>query len=247
MRLILSILLIAFLNEAQAQTKDSGEFIAVIGEASETYIPDMITFHFSISVVEKKQADAVEKLTNQTNLFIDKVIKFGINPKQIELSNYRLEEAFDYMSEKNKSIGYAAAENFELEVKYSIENFNAFIDSISSTKFKNLSFTYEQTFSDSMSNQIRNELIRKASDNATEIAQALADSRQIKLGEIYSLEYTRNVSSLYGVLYIPPPPPPISSMNMDAMKQPQISRRISLPGIEKTQQVRIVFRINNER
>jgi uncharacterized protein YggE len=109
MRAILAILLFVCITYAQGQTNDSGEFIAVIGEASGTYVPDMITFHFSINIVEKKQADAVEKLTYQTNLFIEKVINFGINPKKIELLNYRLEEAIDYLSDKNKSLGYQAS------------------------------------------------------------------------------------------------------------------------------------------
>jgi uncharacterized protein YggE len=247
MRQILMILFCAFIYPLYGQTNETGEFIAVIGEATGTYIPDMITFHFSINIIEKKQAEAVQKLNEQSNLFIDKVTNLGINSKQIKLSNYNLEEAFDYSSEKSKSIGYEASEDFELEIKYSTEVFNRFIDSISNTKFKNLSFTYEQTFSDSLSNQIRNDLITRASDNAMEIAQTLAKSRQVKLGTIYSIEYTRNVASLYGVLYIPPPPPPAEMDYAADMKRPEISSRISIKGIEKTQQVRLVIRINNER
>ncbi len=247
MRQILLLLFCANIFQLHGQTNSTGEFIAVIGEANGIYIPDMITFHFSINVVEKKQADAIQKLNEQANLFIDKVTNLGISSKQIKLSNYNLEEAFDYSNDKNKSIGYEASEDFELEIKYSTEDFNRFIDSVSHTKFKNLSFTYEQTFSDSLSNKIRNDLISKSSDNAMEIAQTLAKSRQIKLGAIYSIEYTRNVASLYGVLFVPPSPPSVAMGYAADMKRPEINSRISIKGIEKTQQVRLVIRINNER
>ena len=170
-------------------------------------------------------------------------ISLGIDSKDITLSNYNLEEAYDYSSEKAKNLGYEASESFELEIKYSDKSFNKFIDSISGTKFPNLSFSYERTFSDSLGNKIRNELIRQASDNAIEIAQTLAKSRKVILGDIYSIEYTRNNSSLYGLESIPPPP----TRQYDLKEAPKISSRISLKGIEKTQQVRIVFRINNAR
>ena len=246
MKQIFIIVCCFFIYQLNGQTNKAGEFIAVIGEANETFVPDMITFHFSINVIEKKQIEAVRKLNDQANLFIDKVISLGINPKDITLSNYNLEEAFDYSSEKAKNLGYEASESFELAITYSDESFNKFIDSISGTKFANLSFSYERTFSDSLNNRIRNELIRQASDNAMEIAQTLAKSRKVILGDIYSIEYTRNNSSLYGLESIPPPPPP-PTRQYDLKEAPKISSRISLKGIEKTQQVRIVFRINNAR
>jgi uncharacterized protein YggE len=247
MKKLLLIVFYLFMFSLYGQTYKANEFVAVIGEATQTFLPDLIRFHFSIDVVEKKQAEAVKKLNEQANLFIDKVIILGISPQSIKLSQYNLQEAFDYSSDKMKKLGYEASESLEIEMKYSDERFNQFIDSISGTKFSNISFTYELTFSDSLINEIRNVLIRKASDNATQIAKLLADSRNIVLGDIYSIEYTRNVASLYGVEFIPPPPPP-PSMLYKSDSAPQIrANRISLKGVENTQQVRIVFRINNAR
>jgi uncharacterized protein YggE len=234
-------------NQLYGQIKSSGEFIAVIGESSGTYIPDMITFHFSIDVIEKKQDDAVRKLNEQANLFVDKVINLGINPKEIKLSSYNLQQALDYSGDKAKSIGYEASESLELEIRYSENSFNQFIDSISGTKFPNLSFNYMLTFSDSLRDEILKDLVKKASDNAMNIARTLADSRNVQLGDVYSIEYTKNIASLYGVEYIPPPPS-VSEISYHRDSSPQInSDRISLKGIEKSQQVRIVYIIINDR
>jgi uncharacterized protein YggE len=242
------LLIICFLfgNYLYGQVNNSGDYIAVIGEAYGTYFPDMITFHFSIDVIEKKQDEAVRKLNEQANLFIEKVANTGIDPKQIKLSNYNLQEAINYSNDKAKNAGYEATESFELEIKYTAESFSSFIDSISCTKFSNLSFTYELTFSDSLANKIRNDLIRKASNNAAEIAQTLAESRNVTLGDLHSIEYTKNLQMLYGVEYIPPPPPVEINKAYD-ISAPKISNRITLKGIEKSQQVRIVYKINNNR
>jgi uncharacterized protein YggE len=243
------ILIALFLKTAQlfCQTTISDNYIAVIGEARSTFVPDMITFNFSLNVTEKKQAEAVEKLNSQANLFIDKVSSLGINTKEIKLENFSLNEAFDYSGEKIKSIGYQASENFELEIKYSEKDFNMFIDSISGTKFANLSFTYNLTFSDSLRNKIKNELICQASDNAFQIAQTLAKSRNLELGDIYSIEYTENIAALYGEMTLPPPPPPPTMVYAAKMEISDYKSRISLKGIETTQQVRIIIRIKNAR
>lgn len=206
----------------------------------------MITFHFSLNVIEKKQAEAVNKLNEQAGLFLNKVVNLGIDPKQIKLTHYNLQEAVDYSDNKMKSAGYEASESFELEIEYSGERFASFIDSISGTTFSDLSFTYELTFSDSLAGKIRNDLIQQASDNAAEIAQTLAESRNVTLGDVYSMEYTRGLTELYGVEFVPPPPPPREVTKAYAMMvAPEISSRITLKGIKQSQQVRIVYRINN--
>ena len=235
-----------FASQLYGQTNNSGAFIAIIGDAYGTFFPDMITFHFSINVIEKKQAEAVKKLNEQAELFIDKVVNLGIDPKQIKLTHYNLQEAYDYSDNKMKNAGYEASESFEIEIEYSSERFASFIDSISGTKFSDLSFTYELTFSDSLANKIRNDLIQQASNNAAEIAQTLAESRNVILGDVYSIEYTKGLSELYGAEFIPPPPPPPHEMTKAlAMMAPEISSRITLKGIKQSQQVRIVYRINN--
>jgi uncharacterized protein YggE len=244
------IILLAFcfsFFQSYSQTANSGEYIAVIGEASGTFLPDMITFHFSINALEKKQLNAVDKLNNQASLFVEKITNLGIDPKEIKLSNYNLEESFDYSGDKVKNMGYEASESFELEIKYSDKDFNILIDSISGTKFPNLTFTYEMTFSDSLKNKVKNDLIKQACNNATEIAKSLAEIRNVKLGDIFAIEYTGNISALYGYTFLPPPPPPPALYNATRDAPKISSSRISMKGIEKEQQVRIVFKINNAR
>jgi uncharacterized protein YggE len=90
-------------------------------------------------------------------------------------------------------------------------------------------------------------LIRKASDDATKIAMTLAKSRNVTLGSIYTIEYTANNFSLYGLDTLPPPPPPPPAEEYLKRDAPRISQSISMKGIQTEQQVRIVYRINNTR
>jgi len=226
------------------QTLNSGEFIAVIGKANGSYVPDMVTFDFNINVVDKKQDVAVQKLNDQSEKAIKAITSLGYNPKNIKLSSYNLGKSMDYSGDKPKNSGFEASLNFDLEIKYNEKTFNTFIDTISSTRLPNLEFTYQMSFSDSLQNIIKSELIRKASDDATQIAMTLAKSRNLSLGNIFSIEYTANNFSLYGQGILPPPPPPAEyeRLKMDA---PKISSSISMRGIQTEQQVRIIFRINN--
>jgi len=230
------------------QPNGSGQYIAVIGEASGSYVPDLILFDFSINATEKKQLDAVASLNNQAESLIKKLTDLGIDPKEIKLTNYDLSEAFDYSGDKPKSLGYEASESFELEVVYKLERFNSVIDSISKTKLKNLSFTYKMTFSDSLKNKIKNDLISKASDNAVKIAATLAESSNFKLESIYSIEYTGGNFELYGQSILPPPPPPAESYRVNYMvAPPRIAASVSIKGIDLEEQVRIIYRIVNAR
>lgn len=244
MRRLLFILICFSFYQLNAQTINSGEYIAVIGKGSGSYVPDMVTFDFSISSIDKKQNIAVKKLNDQSERTIKRITSLGYNPKDIKLSNYNLGDAIDYSGEKPKNNGFEASISFELEIKYNDKDFNMFIDSISTSKIPDLSFTYQMSFSDSLRDKIKNELISKASDDANQTAKVLAKSRNLVLGNIFSIEYTANNYALYGegILPVPPPPPP----QMDrAMESPRISASISMRGIQTEQQVRIIYRITN--
>jgi uncharacterized protein YggE len=145
MKRLLFITLLLFPILLSGQTINSGDYIAVIGKASESYIPDMVTFDFSISVTEKRQKDAVQKLNDQSEKIIDIISRLGYDTKEVKLSNYESGEAIDYNGDKPKNNGYRASLSCELEIKYSEESFNVFIDSISSNKVPDLTF-YLQIF-----------------------------------------------------------------------------------------------------
>jgi len=232
----------SFIIQLTGQTLNSGEYIAVIGKASGSYIPDMVTFDFSISATEKKQIDAVEKMNDQSEKVITIISRLGYDTKDVKLSNYELGEDIDYSGDKPKKNGFQASVSFELEIKYTEDSFNSLIDSISAYKIPDLSFTYSSSFSDNLQDKIKKELIARASDDAENIAKTLAKSRNVEIGSIFSIEYTNNNFSLYGQGLLPPPPPPmeVNALKMDA---PRISKSISMRGIFNSQEVRIIYRI----
>ena len=231
--------------QLNGQSLNSGEFIAVIGKASDSYVPDMVTFNFSISVTEKKQNDAIQKLNNQTEKTINIISRLGYNSKSIKLSDYSLGEDINYYGEKSKNNGYKASIDLELEIEYLEKKFNTFIDSISANKIPDLHFTYRSSFSDNLKDKIKKELISKASDDAQNIAQILAKSRNVALGDIFSIEYTDNNFSLYGQSILPPPPPPADMYDAN-VAAPKISASISMREISSQQQVRIIYRIKKQ-
>jgi len=226
------------------QFSNSGEYIAVIGKASGSYVPDMVTFDFEINVTDKKQQNAIQKLNYQSEKTLRIISRLGYNPKQVKLSDYRLGEDIDYYGEKPKNIGYKASINLELEIKYTEKDFNTLTDSISASNISDLNFTYRSSFSEELKDKIKKELISKASDDAQNIAQILAKSRNVTLGDIYSIEYTDNNFSLYGQGILPPPPPPEEIRN--AMEAPKIASSVTMREIFTQQQVRIIYRIKKQ-
>jgi uncharacterized protein YggE len=239
-----SLLLIAFCFLCLpifGQTNNSGEFINVIGVAKGSFTPDMLTFNFSLNIIDKKQTIAAQKLNEQVTLLTKKIEGLELKKAELKLTNYNLGEAIDNSGDKPKNNGFEASESFELEVKFSEKAFNMVIDSISATKFTNLSFSYYMTFSDSLRNKIKYDLISRASDDAMQIATILAKSRNVSLGNINSIEYTGNNSSLYDNVPLPPPPPPrYYDYNIEP---PKIRRHISMLGVQAEQEVKIVYKI----
>ena len=229
------------------QTLNSGEYIAVIGKGKGSYVPDMVTFNFNISVTDKKQNIAVQKLNDQSELAIKILSNIGYNQKDIKLSNFNLGKTVMYPIEKSKDNYFEANIEFELSIKYTENKFNAIIDTISSTRLPNLEFTYDMAFSDSLKTIIKNELIKKASDDAFQIATTLANSRNVSLGPLFSIEYTDNNFSLYGQSILPPPPPPLERFENSKMNAPRVSANIAVKGIQTEQQVRMIYKINNTR
>jgi uncharacterized protein YggE len=227
-----------------AQSPNSGEYIAVIGKAAGSYAPDMVTFSFDITVKDKKQQVAIQKLNDLSEKTIQILTGLGYNSKQVKLSDYRLGDDMDYYGEKPKNNGYKATINLELEIKYSEKDFNALTDSISKSNISDLNFTYQSAFSDNLKDKIKGELIAKASDDAQNIAQILASSRKVTLGDIFSMEYTDNNFSLYGQGILPPPPPPEERLKDFAA--PKISASITMQEIFTEQQVRIIYRIKRQ-
>jgi uncharacterized protein YggE len=242
MRQLLIIPFYFFFIQLSGQTLSSGEYIAVIGKATDSYIPDMVSFDFSINAKEKKQLDAVRKLNEQSEKVIDIISRLGYDTKEIKLSNYTLGEDIDFSGDKPKNLGYQASISLELEIKYSEESFNALIDSISAHKIPDLNFTYTSSFSDELQKNIKEELIARASEDAASIASILAKSRNVELGDVFSIEYTDNNFSVYGQGILPPPPPPME-VSTAIMEAPKISKRISMRGIFNSQEVRIIYKI----
>jgi len=226
------------------QLSNSGEFIAVIGKSSGSYIPDMVTFNFLIKVTDKKQQIAIQKLEDLSDKTTRVLISLGYDPKQIKLSDYTLREDIDYLyGERPKNNGYSASMNFALEIKYTEKDFNTITDSISASNISDLNFTYRSSFSEELKDKIKKELISKASDDAQNIALILAKSRNVIIGDIYSIEYTDNNFNLYGRGILPPPP---SSVEFDAMDRPIAASSRTIKEIFTEQQVRIIYRIKKQ-
>lgn len=243
MKKLLIILLSLNAFQLYSQNENTKEYIAVIGKADGTYIPDMVTMRFEVRIIEKKQKDAVRKLNDQTMKLIDKLVKLGVKSDQIKMSNYYLNEAYDYSGSNTKNVGFETSQTLEYEVMFDKDKFYSLVDSISFAGFQNLYFTYHMSLSDSLKAKVKKELISKATIEAKNIALTLSEASNVKLGNIFSIEYTANRYDLYGDFILPPPPPvEIYDAKCEA---PKISRNISVRGIDLYQEIRIVYKIIN--
>ena len=90
---------------------------------------------------------------------------------------------------------YYAYKRVIVDIPMDKEKFINLSDSISNFNIPELIFTYTFIISDAYEQIIQKELIQKAVDNAFEIAEIIAKQKNIKIGDIISIDYGDRYSS----------------------------------------------------
>jgi uncharacterized protein YggE len=189
---LILVLLSAISFSAIGQETNRGT-ISVIGSSSGKYMPDIIRLSLTIRTESPTQKDAILQTDIQFDKMIKKLIEIGINVKDIKMKENNFGKKYD--CDINAVPSYYAYKRVIVDIPMDKEKFINLSDSISNFNIPELIFTYTFIISDAYEQIIQKELIQKAVDNAFEIAEIIAKQKNIKIGDIISIDYGDRYSS----------------------------------------------------
>lgn len=162
----------------------------VTGEGKVTTKPDIASVTAGIS----SQAQSVKVAQDQINSVINKVTQAlkqaGVNPKDIQTSNYNISPIYDYTASSQRITGYSANTNILIKVR-NLDNVNMVIDTAVSNGANQISGV---AFDVDDKTKSRNEARQKAVDEAKKKAVEASKIAGFKLGRI--INYSEDFQGL---------------------------------------------------
>lgn len=158
----------------------------VTGEGKSSIKPDIAEITAGITV----SAQTVKAAQDQINAVINKVSQAikqtGVDPKDIQTTNYNINPSYDYTGGSQRITGYSASTNLSVKVR-NLDNVNNVIDAAGANganQISGLSFGVDDK------TKAEDEARKKAVDEAKKKAEQAAKIAGFKLGRI--INYSEN-------------------------------------------------------
>nr|WP_320021672.1 SIMPL domain-containing protein [uncultured Draconibacterium sp.] len=187
-KIILSLAIVFFTLGSFAQDKQGG-LITVEGKSSIKLAPEDISFTVNFSVKDENYKQcaemSVEKMDKVKKLFI----KNGIDEELIKTNSFSIHEVQKYDPELRKSVfdGYEANIPVTIRTKKDYEKndkiFELIKDNLQSSFSLNFALSEEQM------ETVKEKLIQLAVEDAKQKATVIAQSAEVDLGKIKSIQY----------------------------------------------------------
>nr|WP_319569700.1 SIMPL domain-containing protein [uncultured Draconibacterium sp.] len=187
-KIILSLAILFFTLGSFAQDKQGG-LITVEGKSSIKLAPEDISFTVNFSVKDENYKQcaemSVEKMDKVKKLFI----KNGIDEELIKTNSFSIHEVQKYDPELRKSVfdGYEANIPVTIRTKKDYEKndkiFELIKDNLQSSFSLNFALSEEQM------ETVKEKLIQLAVEDAKQKATVIAQSAEVDLGKIKSIQY----------------------------------------------------------
>lgn len=175
---------IPFLVNSVTTTKSTT--FDVTGEGKSSTAPDIAEITAGITV----SAQSVKAAQDQINAVINKVSQAikqtGVDPKDIQTTNYNINPSYDYTGGSQRITGYSASTNLSVKVR-NLDNVNNVIDAATANganQISGLSFGVDDK------TKIEDEARQKAVAQAKKKAEQAAKIAGFKLGRI--INYSEN-------------------------------------------------------
>ncbi len=168
------------------QEQNSG-VIKVTGTSKGKYMPDIIRLSLMVRSDAITQKEAILQTDIQFDKMIKKLLEIGVNVTDIKLRENNFGKKYE-CDEKSPNL-YFAYKEVIIDIPNDKAKFIKLSDSIATFNIPEMIFSFSFLISDSYSQVIKKELIQKATDNAFEIANMIAKQKNIKVGDIISIDY----------------------------------------------------------
>ncbi|MBS1647192.1 MAG: SIMPL domain-containing protein [Bacteroidetes bacterium] len=224
---------IPFLAQTSAEKPTST--ISLSGSASKKVSPDLAIISFNLSAKDVLGNLALSKLNTQTQQTITKITGAGFSKEQLKISNYGLNEDWEYTGGKSRKAGYSARQTLTLTFKMDKEKLNKLFAAFSDQQTENTQINFSTGLSEELQDKTQKELIALAINDATEKAHLIANAASLKIKAIKSIAYNTDDEA---------PMPPVrnmKSMEAFAAKNDSSFSEINVEETELSEDVSIVF------
>lgn len=172
-----------FINSVSTQKQTTFD---VTGEGKVTVVPDTASVSVGIEANAATVSSAQDQINGVINKVSDAIKQLGVDPKDIQTTNYNINPQINYAVGNQKITGYTASTNLSIKVK-ELSKINQVLDSATSNGANQV---YGVNFELNDRTKAENEARTKAVTDAKRKAENAASIAGFKLGKI--VNYSEN-------------------------------------------------------
>ncbi|EMR02708.1 oxidative stress defense protein [Cesiribacter andamanensis AMV16] len=196
--------------------------------------PDQTTVLVQVASTNTEAGRAVQLVSEQVEQLLKKIQDAGFKPNEIKTSQFYMQENNEWRNDRMVRNGYTARQTLEITFALDAKRMTRLTNAFASTP-EGVTFQFGFGLSDKLQQQVKEELIRKALQDAREKGAVIARSANIRLGSIRKIEYGRQGVQPYG--------PVNMRADMAVMKQEASFPQTEIQEMELTDQILVIWTI----
>ncbi|AHM59558.1 hypothetical protein D770_06475 [Flammeovirgaceae bacterium 311] len=239
---ILSLLAVAgFSYFASAQTNPqtpqpanaNQSVLEVQGQGRMRVQPDQTLVMIQVQNTNTEAGRSVQVVTERVEQLLKKLQEAGFRKDEIKTSQFYLNENNEWRDGRMFRNGYTASQTMEVRFALDQQRMTKLTNVFAGTQ-EGVTFQFSFGLSDKLQQQVKEELIRKAIQDAREKASVIARSANIRLGAIRKIDYTQQTNRPYEMAEA-------RSANMMVQKQSADFPQTDIQDIEMTDQIMVIW------
>lgn len=170
------------------------KIIRVTGEGVVSVPPDTICVSLSIREIDPSYAKSLAAVDKKVTLLKESLTKVGVDEKNIVTQDFRINQRVDRVYQeltkkyKDKFLGYETSHLLEVSFNYDTNMLGDVVNAISKADIEprlNISFEVKKG-----KEEIKENALKKAVENAERNARVLANASGVKLGDILTINHS---------------------------------------------------------
>ena len=172
--------------------------LEVQGQGRMRVQPDQAMVMIQVQNTNTEAGRAVQVVTERVEQLLKKLQEAGFKKDEIKTSQFFLHENNQWVNDRMVRNGYTATQTLEIRFPLDQQRMTKLTNVFAGTQ-EGVTFNFSFGLSDKLRQQVKEELIRKALQDAREKASVIARSANIRLGSIRRIDYGNqgNMPSYY--------------------------------------------------
>lgn len=220
------------LSLTHADELPAAPHLNTIGTANIDAIPDIATIIIDVNYTAKYAVDAKQKVDKRVTQYFDFLRKNGIEQKDINAANLSTQAEYDYQNGSSELKGFRAVRQVQVSVR-EIGKLNQLLDGALKLGLNDIQAI---KLGVAQPSNYREQVRKKAIQNAILLATSLAEGFKVKLGPIYSIHYQG---------YNDQSPLPVMFLRAENASTSTPSQTYQQQSIHFKDQVEVVFGLEN--